>query len=34
MGENGYARAHAELTERVYVEKFTRMVEAAVKAGE
>ena len=31
MGNNGYARAHGELNEKVYVEQFTRMVEAAVK---
>jgi glycosyltransferase involved in cell wall biosynthesis len=34
MGENGYKRAHEELNEKVYVEQFTRMVEAAVNGGE
>jgi|SRR5665213_1514308 len=31
MGENGYRRAHTELNEEVYVEKFTKMVEATVQ---
>jgi glycosyltransferase involved in cell wall biosynthesis len=31
MGENGYLRAHTELNERIYVEQFTRMVEATVR---
>jgi glycosyltransferase involved in cell wall biosynthesis len=30
MGDNGYKRAHEALSEKVYVEQFTRMVEAAV----
>ena len=30
MGDNGYERAHTELNEQVYVEQFTRMVEATV----
>jgi glycosyltransferase involved in cell wall biosynthesis len=34
MGENGYKRAHGELNEKVYVEQFTHMVEAAVKGGQ
>jgi len=34
MGENGYARAHSELSETVYVERFTRMVNAAVNGSE
>ena len=34
MGDNGYKRAHGELNEKVYVEQFTRMVEAAVNGGE
>jgi glycosyltransferase involved in cell wall biosynthesis len=34
MGDNGYQRAHKELDEKVYVEQFTRMVEAAVKGSE
>ncbi len=34
MGENGYKRAHAELSEEAYVEHFTRMVEATVKGSE
>jgi len=34
MGDSGYQRAHEELSEKVYVEKFTRMVEAAVKGSE
>ena len=31
LGDNGYKRAHHELNETVYVEQFTRMVEAAVR---
>jgi len=31
MGDNGYRRAHGELNENVYVEQFTRMVEATVR---
>jgi glycosyltransferase involved in cell wall biosynthesis len=31
LGDNGYRRAHQELNEAVYVEQFTRMVEAAVR---
>ena len=31
MGAKGYERAHTELTEQVYVEKFTEMVGAAVQ---
>jgi glycosyltransferase involved in cell wall biosynthesis len=31
LGDNGYRRAHQELNETVYVEQFTRMVEAAVR---
>jgi len=34
MGDSGYQRAHEALSEKVYVEKFTRMVEAAVKGSE
>jgi hypothetical protein len=34
MGDNGYQRAHAELSEKVYVKQFARMVEAAVKGAE
>ncbi|MCU1336620.1 MAG: hypothetical protein JWO19_2201 [Bryobacterales bacterium] len=34
MGQNGYQRAHEELSEKVYVEQFTRMVKAAVKGNE
>lgn len=30
MGDTGYRRAHQELNEEVYVERFTQMVEAAV----
>jgi glycosyltransferase involved in cell wall biosynthesis len=30
MGDNGYKRAHEALSEKVYIEQFTRMVEAAV----
>lgn len=33
MGENGYERAHTELSEKAYVEHFKQMVEAAVKGG-
>jgi glycosyltransferase involved in cell wall biosynthesis len=32
MGESGYARAHGELNEEVYVRQFALMVEAAVHA--
>jgi glycosyltransferase involved in cell wall biosynthesis len=31
MGDCGYARAHEQLNEKVYVEQFARMVEAAVE---
>jgi len=31
LGEKGYETAHTELTEQVYVERFTEMVEAAVR---
>jgi glycosyltransferase involved in cell wall biosynthesis len=31
LGDNGYRRAHQELNEKVYVEQFTLMVEAAVR---
>jgi glycosyltransferase involved in cell wall biosynthesis len=31
MGDKGYVRAHTELSEKVYVEHFTRMVEATVR---
>jgi glycosyltransferase involved in cell wall biosynthesis len=34
MGDNGYERAHRELSEKVYVKQFARMVEAAVKGSE
>jgi glycosyltransferase involved in cell wall biosynthesis len=34
MGDNGYERAHRELSEKVYVTQFARMVEAAVKGSE
>jgi glycosyltransferase involved in cell wall biosynthesis len=34
MGDNGYERAYSELSEKVYVKQFARMVEAAVKGGE
>lgn len=34
MGAKGYEIAHAELDERVYVQRFTEMVEAAVRGGE
>jgi glycosyltransferase involved in cell wall biosynthesis len=30
MGDAGYARAHTELTEEVYVDEFARMAEAAI----
>jgi len=33
LGANGYELAHTELTEQVYVEKFTAMVAAAVRGG-
>jgi len=33
MGANGYQFAHTQLTERVYVEKFTAMVAAAVRGA-
>ena len=33
LGCNGYAFAHALLTEKVYVEKFTAMVDAAVRGA-
>jgi glycosyltransferase involved in cell wall biosynthesis len=31
MGDNGYGRAHEEYNEQVYVEEFSRMVEATVR---
>ncbi|MBZ5676726.1 MAG: glycosyltransferase family 4 protein [Acidobacteriia bacterium] len=34
MGGNGYERARGELSEKAYVQQFTRMVEATVKGGE
>ena len=34
MGENGYRRAHSELDEKAYVDRFARMVEAAVNGSE
>jgi glycosyltransferase involved in cell wall biosynthesis len=33
MGANGYELAHTQLTERVYVERFTAMVAATVRGG-
>ncbi|HEY2842200.1 MAG TPA: glycosyltransferase family 4 protein [Bryobacteraceae bacterium] len=34
MGDASYERAHRELNEKVYVQQFTRMVDAALKGGE
>jgi glycosyltransferase involved in cell wall biosynthesis len=31
MGAKGYEMAHTQFSERVYVEQFTRMVEATVR---
>lgn len=33
MGDQGYRRAHSELTEAVYVQRFAEMVEAAVQGA-
>jgi len=33
LGANGYQLAHTQLTEQVYVERFTAMVAAAVGGG-
>ena len=33
MGDRGYERAHCELNEQVYVERFTGMVEATVPSS-
>jgi glycosyltransferase involved in cell wall biosynthesis len=33
MGANGYELAHTQLTEQVYVERFTAMVAATVRGG-
>jgi glycosyltransferase involved in cell wall biosynthesis len=33
MGDNGYARAHRELNEQVYVQEFTAMIQATLKSG-
>jgi glycosyltransferase involved in cell wall biosynthesis len=30
MGDNGYARAHRELNEQVYVQEFTGMIHATL----
>lgn len=34
LGSSGYELAHAQLNEQVYVQRFTEMVEAAVRGGE
>jgi glycosyltransferase involved in cell wall biosynthesis len=33
LGVNGYALAHAQLTERVYVERFSEMIRAAIRGA-
>jgi len=33
MGAKGYELAHTQLTEQVYVERFTAMVAATVRGG-